>query len=154
MEGDVMKHTQGPWVVDPDTKSKLKVVCNRPYGGIIAEATNWWVDTESAEANARLIAAAPDMLVAIKGAIAALTQNKTYPADIVAAVTWLKSAVSKMDTEIVTKLGKAEEELAELKQAYLEQQLEVIALRSELEISHPDPCDTEEAAEVRDCGDK
>ena len=44
-------------------------------------------------ANACLIAAAPDLLVACKGAIAALTQNKTHQADIDAAVTWLKRAV-------------------------------------------------------------
>jgi hypothetical protein len=43
----------------------------------------------------RLIAAAPDLLEAAQGAIAALSQPHTYPADIEAAKTWLARAVAK-----------------------------------------------------------
>ena len=41
---------------------------------------------------------APDLLEACKGAIAALSQNKTYPADIVCAKTFLESAMHKILT--------------------------------------------------------
>jgi len=45
-------------------------------------------------ANARLIAAAPELLQAATAAIAALSQNKTFPADIAAAKTWLSAAIA------------------------------------------------------------
>ena len=61
-----MKHTPGPWSVDPDSPNKFKVVTNRRYGGVIAETTAWWVDTQTARANAKLIAAAPDLLEAVE----------------------------------------------------------------------------------------
>ena len=46
-------------------------------------------------ANARLIAAAPDLLEACKAAHAALSQNHTFPADIDAAKKWLADAIDK-----------------------------------------------------------
>ena len=66
------EHTPGPWQIDPaeqhDTSgSRIFKVCNaKPYGGLIADVSAWWVDTQSAEANARLIAAAPELLKALK----------------------------------------------------------------------------------------
>ena len=39
--------------------------------------------------------AAPDLLEAAKAATAALTQNATHPADVVAAVKWLGDAIRR-----------------------------------------------------------
>ena len=60
-----MKFTPGPWMICPNTKSKLKIINKSPFGGIIAEASNWWADTETAKANAQLISSAPDLLDAL-----------------------------------------------------------------------------------------
>lgn len=63
-----MKHTLGPWTVDPAEQhatsgNRIFKVCSaKPYGGLIADVSAWWVDVETAEVNARLIAAAPDLL--------------------------------------------------------------------------------------------
>ena len=46
---------------------------------------------------ARLIAAAPELLEAAKGALAALTQNKTFPADIAAAKSFLQTSIAKAE---------------------------------------------------------
>ena len=69
------EHTAGPWKVDPSAAEQrgmggeriYKVVTDRRNGtpnGLIADVSAWWVDTESAKANARLIAAAPELLEA------------------------------------------------------------------------------------------
>ena len=95
-----MKHTPGPWIVAGlnvgSVNNKVVASC---YKDSLESVVVRPSDDAECLANARLIAAAPDMLVAIKGAIAALTQNKTYPADILAAVTFLRSAVSKVDCD-------------------------------------------------------
>jgi hypothetical protein len=67
-------YTPGPWAVDdpcennkqhgPGGEQIFKVVSER--GGLIADVSSWWVDTDSARKNARLIAAAPEMLDALK----------------------------------------------------------------------------------------
>ena len=44
---------------------------------------------------ANLWKAAPGLFVAAKAAIAALSQNKTYPADIKAAIRWLSDAIQE-----------------------------------------------------------
>jgi len=45
--------------------------------------------------NAKISLAANDLLIAAKGALAALNQNKTYPADIKAAKSFLEYAIKK-----------------------------------------------------------
>jgi hypothetical protein len=52
---------------------------------------------DEATANARLILACPELLEACKGAIAALSQNKTFPADIDAAKQMLSYAIAKAE---------------------------------------------------------
>lgn len=59
------EHTPGPWEVDPGEHramggERVYKVCLRS-GGLIADVSAWWVDTESAKANAALIARAPAM---------------------------------------------------------------------------------------------
>jgi hypothetical protein len=51
--------------------------------------------TEQDHANARLIAAAPDLLDSAQAALAALSQPKTFPADVEAAKLYLRAAIAK-----------------------------------------------------------
>jgi len=43
--------------------------------------------------------AMPGLLIAAKGALAALTQNKTFPADIAAAKKWLSEAIARIEAK-------------------------------------------------------
>jgi hypothetical protein len=92
-----MKHTQGPWTIGGELISKA---------GTAIEIASIWSKCDrrkdapilkEADANARLIAAAPELLEMCKGALAALTQNKTFPADIAAAKSFLKTAIDKAE---------------------------------------------------------
>ena len=95
-----MKHTPGKWKyrLNPDETEHhrhlywIDTVDGRP----ICEVRNYH---KIGENNAPLIAACPDMLEALEGALAALTQNKTYPADIYAAKTFLETAIKKAKGE-------------------------------------------------------
>lgn len=49
------------------------------------------------EANAYLLAAAPDLLEACKAAVAALSQPASFPSDIKAAKSWLNAAIAKAE---------------------------------------------------------
>src|SRR3990167_398391 len=68
------QHTPGPWTIDPSEQRDIsgsrvfKVVTDdrNAADGLIADVSAWWVDTQSARANARLIAAAPEMLALIR----------------------------------------------------------------------------------------
>lgn len=51
MKTNKPQHTRTPWGVEQIEPMKI---CSR-YGGIIAETSSWWVDTESAKANAAYI---------------------------------------------------------------------------------------------------
>ena len=70
-----MKHTPGPWDRDPYNDNLIIVKGSNPYLYIIAEvdpvASSEITDFEI-EANARLIAAAPDLLEACKESLNAL----------------------------------------------------------------------------------
>lgn len=100
-----MKHTPGPWEVRNDREFYTNHA--QPYciaqvsededyeGKWICRCMDSW-DKEM-QYNARLIAAAPELLVAAKGALAALTQNKTFPADIAAAKSFLQTAIAKAE---------------------------------------------------------
>jgi hypothetical protein len=94
-----MKHTQGPWRIG---KTYGSVVCDTPipemrgsddvegYGGhLIAESIT--------KANANLIAAAPDLLEALKDALCALECcGKDYP-----AATKARAAIAKATNQPV-----------------------------------------------------
>lgn len=63
------KHTLGPWKVSSTNKGDeySTVILGGEYNGIIARAelSPYW-DNDQAEANARLIASAPELLEALK----------------------------------------------------------------------------------------
>jgi len=64
------QHTPGPWQVSPapssikGAKTSLSIIRN--IGGYVATAYPGGMQREEAEANARLIAAAPDLLEALR----------------------------------------------------------------------------------------
>ena len=58
---NISKHTPGPWSIWPDTNSRLQVGPSTNYS--VAEMCITPLDGQ--EANARLIAAAPDLLSAL-----------------------------------------------------------------------------------------
>lgn len=68
-----MSHTQGPWKVDENHKGFVDIRRDvESYTSVIA--TVWDFYAENYESNARLIAAAPDMLEALEEVVA-MTEN-------------------------------------------------------------------------------
>ena len=68
------EHTKGPWTLDasrmvlaPCSTGELSAIVDRVRGG----------SPEQANANARLIAASPDLLFALKGLLADITEYQT-----------------------------------------------------------------------------
>lgn len=78
------QHTPGPWRVDPDEECCVlgPPEGNPPYQITVAQAYGFM---GIREANARLIAAAPDMLVALKGLLLAIESPDDYPDECEAA---------------------------------------------------------------------
>jgi len=75
-----MKHTPGPWIIDPAEDLPLAVIQDVPNGYGIAEIYRANINNiATAKANAALIAAAPDMLEALE-AITKLFQTEYFPA--------------------------------------------------------------------------
>lgn len=62
------KHTPGPWIIWPDMNGRLQVGSSTNYS--VAEM--WRTPLEGQEANAHLIAAAPELLEAATKALGAL----------------------------------------------------------------------------------
>jgi len=85
---DKQTHTPGPWNVGTgwiyagDTPKGTKPICE----GLPI--------TPEGDANAQLIAAAPELLEACKGILAALSQNKTFLADIEYCKTTAQAAIA------------------------------------------------------------
>jgi hypothetical protein len=81
----MIKHTPGPWFVIVEESSFH--VCQSPFEGAVLEVAIVdpvedvdgvvQISLERAEANARLVAAAPKMLEALKACLAELIQNET-----------------------------------------------------------------------------
>jgi hypothetical protein len=58
-----MKHTPGPWAINRDKQGNLNITSNtRPY---VAQVFDNDIFDEEQDANAKLIAAAPDLLAAL-----------------------------------------------------------------------------------------
>ena len=94
------EHTPGPWQVDPDEQhdiggSRIFKVCSaKPYSGLIADVSAWWVDTASAEANAYLIASAPILLEALEHV--AILLNFGDPQDV---PSYIRTAIAQAKGE-------------------------------------------------------
>lgn len=67
-----MSHTPGPWFFDPEVepedpkKARLEIV-DESFNGVIATVTNSEDEISEDYANGRLLAAAPELLEALKG---------------------------------------------------------------------------------------
>jgi hypothetical protein len=85
-------HTAGPW----HTGGKNACIIYNKDGQPLASCEHsTHLRLEWQQANAQLIAAAPDLLEAARAALAALSQHATFPADIAAAKQYLQSAISQ-----------------------------------------------------------
>lgn len=98
-------HTPGPWYVGPDNQ-----IWRRPHtdlyqygGGIAGDAPLAsvsaghlnWVNKFPAEANARLISAAPELLEALEAFIdLGIMENDNWP-ELVSALTGARAAIAK-----------------------------------------------------------
>lgn len=73
-----LKHTPGPWVVDPDSPTDISPADDLRLGiaciSHADEAGGRWIFGEQSKANAKLIAAAPDLLQALVALHESLTQ--------------------------------------------------------------------------------
>ena len=85
-------HTPGPWRSGDRFNTVFGPKVEGSFPQTIATVA------KGNEANARLIAAAPGLLIAAKGALAALSQNATFPADIEAARIFLMRAIAEAET--------------------------------------------------------
>lgn len=85
-EGNVAKHTPGPWLVvvgadnDGETENVYASIRNVPCE---AQPSSYhlariWADSQNPEANASLIAAAPEMLAALKAIKKLLDRDGDY----------------------------------------------------------------------------
>jgi len=99
------QHTQGPWIVRFDPKYP-----NEPCIDAVIDGVVWHIalchnavgpDDGSAEANARLIAAAPELLATVKDALPLLSADRTrYEAAL--------SVLAKVDGTIPRRPPRAE----------------------------------------------
>jgi len=101
-----MKHTPGPWKWNNIFKDFVGAIMHENGTQQIAHAltqhkmysSDHEISLSEAKANARLIAASPTMLTLCKGALAALSQNKTFPGDIDVAKAFLANAIAAAET--------------------------------------------------------
>ncbi len=87
------EHTPGKWTLSgvKDFEGQYRVFVEPEAGGPAIAILRDYTTAED-KANGKLISEAPDTLAACQGALAALTQNKTYPADIKVAIKYLAAA--------------------------------------------------------------
>ena len=77
MTAEAAMHTPGPWIVDEDDPHVILAPDGDDDPWFVAEAAYDCGPDMSGKANARLIAAAPDMLAALRGAEALITNDVT-----------------------------------------------------------------------------
>lgn len=85
------QHTPGPWVLSAHSAYPPQ------YIGIYDKLGNWYAVAEArgSWANARLIAASPDLLTACESALALLSNPNAEPGDADAVTAILKTALAK-----------------------------------------------------------
>lgn len=89
------EHTRGPWRVTGADGGMLSHMVLGPIGEIIARYSPWSGDPKQAEegqANARLIAAAPDLLAACKAVEKQMKNGYINPDQ---CLDWLAAAIAK-----------------------------------------------------------
>ena len=74
------QHTPGPWTINGDPDPYIGIVSRTIEPNICDMVSS--LSPDEVTANARVIAAAPELLAALQGISAALTQNHTFPADV------------------------------------------------------------------------
>lgn len=96
-----MRHTPGPWHVDPDPRPDMEWN-NHIYGAdgmaVCFMAHSDGKDDERDEANARLIAAAPDLLSALE-AVEQAYSNRHSPQHRTACLMQAQAAIKKAKGE-------------------------------------------------------
>lgn len=77
--GDVTKHTAGPWDIIQETLDRIDIItCDKdgdPNGRIACIIRVAWCNADEENANAQLIAAAPDLLEACRVALIQIRQD-------------------------------------------------------------------------------
>ena len=98
-------HTPGPWEISKNEAGELDI-CEAGAGNMLADLAK----CKNAEANARLIAAAPEMLQALKNArewldeLAGLVQSGMFDA----AEDWAGANAVSVDSTLAEAIAKAE----------------------------------------------
>lgn len=91
-------HTPGPWEHAELTHMRFGLRKAGSLGAFfMLQCVHDNTSCPQAQADARLIAAAPGLLDACKAALAALSQPMTHSADIAAAKKWLADASAKAE---------------------------------------------------------
>ena len=94
-----MAHTPQPWIFHPEEHYPSPEIMEpdfwEPAMVTIGSETLPFMNPD----DARLIATSPSLLAAAKAAVAALTQASVHPADIDAAVKWLKDAIEEAEVQ-------------------------------------------------------
>lgn len=88
------KHTPGPWILDYD-KGTTQDILSRKHGGICTVRRAGRHDNETFAANARLIAAAPELLSALRQTLDALEIAHEYASKTAPALACVKWAETK-----------------------------------------------------------
>ena len=101
------KHTPGPWVVDSGNGTACYIRPADHEPGVMAVAQVCKRGWSEKQANARLIAAAPEMLAALKDALDALIQSATEARHIEPTKVVIRAAVDKADAAIQKATGGA-----------------------------------------------
>lgn len=92
------KHTPGPWEWDEPSNwygTAARVMVREPYGKIAQVQLSGWKPRSMAIANARLIAAAPDLLAACEAALEACELEMQFILDNNKLRETLQAAIAK-----------------------------------------------------------
>lgn len=96
------KHTPGPWHVEPDQPSHGAALCVVAEGAVIARTPECgaYGDAEQAidEANARLIAAAPELAILAEAFVSYLEDNSKSPRRRAACLAEARAVLAKVQS--------------------------------------------------------
>lgn len=94
-------HTHGPWVLHTSPNCWTVLQAGSSGRWHIAGGTGWGIPGKwsEAEANARLISAAPDLLAALRDAVTLLTALQVSPHHRAGVVAAARAAIAKADPE-------------------------------------------------------